>query len=42
MQTFRQEYQTELQQISTDLMQQARIDEAENTLKKNIITNRRK
>ena len=41
MQTFRQEYQTELQQISTDLMQQARIDEAENTLKINI-TNRRK
>ena len=41
MQTFRQEYQTELQQISTDLMQQARIDEAENTLKINI-TNRSK
>ena len=34
-------YTKELQQISTDLMQQAKIDEAENTLKKQI-TNRRK
>ena len=41
MQTLREHYQTELQQISTDLMQQAKIDEAENTLKKQI-TNRRK
>ena len=42
MQPLRENYAKELQQISTDLMQQARIDEAENTLKKNIITNRSK
>ena len=41
MQVFRQEYQTELQQISIDLMQQAKIEGVENTLKKQI-TNRRK
>ena len=41
MQQFRENYTKELQQISTDLMQQAKIDEAENTLKKQI-TNRRK
>ena len=41
MQTLREHYQTELQQISTDLMQQAKIDGVENTLKKQI-TNRRK
>ena len=36
MQVFRQEYQTELQQISIDLMQQAKIDDAETHLKKTI------
>ena len=41
MQPLRENYAKELQQISTDLMQQAKIDEAENTLKKQI-TNRRK
>ena len=41
MQVFRQEYQTELQQISIDLMQQAKIEGVENTLKKQI-TDRRK
>ena len=41
MQQFRENYTKELQQISTDLMQQAKIDEAENTLKKTI-TNRKK
>ena len=41
MQTLREHYQAELQQISTDLMQQAKIDGVENTLKKQI-TNRRK
>ena len=42
MQPLRENYAKELQQISTDLMQQAKIDETENTLKKNIITNRSK
>jgi len=41
MQTLREHYQTELQQISIDLMQQAKIDGVENTLKKQI-TDRRK
>ena len=41
MQTFRQEYQTELQQISTDLVNNKKIDDAENKLKQQI-TNRRK
>ena len=37
----RENYAKELQLISTDLMQQAKIDEVENTLKINI-TNRKK
>ena len=41
MQPLRENYAKELQLISTDLMQQALIDEAENTLKKTI-TNRKK
>jgi maltodextrin utilization protein YvdJ len=41
MQPFREDYIKELQQISTDVVLQAQIDEAENTLKKQI-TNRRK
>jgi len=41
MQPLRENYAKELQQISTDLMQQAKIDEVENTLKKTI-TNRKK
>ena len=41
MQPLRENYAKELQQISIDLMQQARVDEVENTLKKKI-TNRRK
>jgi len=41
MQPFREDYIKELQQISTDVVQQAQIDEAENTLKQQI-TNRRK
>ena len=41
MQPFREDYIKELQQISTDVVLQAQIDESENTLKKQI-TNRRK
>ena len=41
MQPLRENYAKELQLISTDLMQQALIDESENTLKKTI-TNRKK
>ena len=41
MQVFRQEYQTELQQISTDLVNNKKIDDAENKLKQQI-TKRRK
>ena len=41
MQSFREDYIKELQQISTDVVLQAQIDEAENTLKQQI-TNRRK
>ena len=41
MQPLRENYAKELQQISTDVVQQAQIDEAENTLKKTI-TNRKK
>ena len=41
MMPLRENYAKELQQISTDLMQQAKIDEVENTLKKTI-TNRKK
>jgi len=41
MQPLRENYAKELQQISIDLMQQARVDGIENTLKKQI-TNRRK
>jgi len=41
MQFLREDYIKELQQISTDVVLQAQIDESENTLKKQI-TNRRK
>jgi hypothetical protein len=41
MQPLRENYAKELQLISTDLMQQALIDESENTLKQQI-TNRKK
>ena len=41
MQPLRENYAKELQQISTDLMQQAKIDKVENTLIQQI-TNRRK
>ena len=41
MQTIREEYQTELHQISQDLVLQQRIDDAE-TLAKQEINNRRK